>query len=425
MNKRLPRWLVRNLSTLLLAFILALIVWVSAVTSADPNEAQTYQISMDTIGLDSDLRITSNPPERVNITLFAPRSILDQITNASGSLQVWMDLSELGPGTHNVPIQYQVNSNFQPVRVESVEPVSVELTLELVTSESFPIQKEIIGEPTLGYQAGFPEWSHDEVTVSGRASFVDQVASVRTTLNINGVEETVERNLKLTAYDEAGRPISDVSLTPSEVTVVQPITLKGGYRNMVIKVVTEGQVADGFRQTSISVSPPNVMVFSEDPNLVDQMPGYVETMPLDISGAVDDIETGLPLNLPEGISIVGDPNVLVQVGIAAMEGNLKLIRVVEIIGVLPEYQASAAPQNVEVILFGPIPVLDSLTESDVRVKVDVTGLEMGIHQLEPELVIIPERVQAEAITPGTIEVEITEAESSTPHRPQPLRNKKR
>ena len=32
------RWLAKNLATLLLAFILALIVWVSAVTSADPNE---------------------------------------------------------------------------------------------------------------------------------------------------------------------------------------------------------------------------------------------------------------------------------------------------------------------------------------------------------------------------------------------------
>ncbi len=37
------RWLGRNLSTLLMAFILALIVWISAVISEDPNLEEVLQ----------------------------------------------------------------------------------------------------------------------------------------------------------------------------------------------------------------------------------------------------------------------------------------------------------------------------------------------------------------------------------------------
>jgi len=252
------------------------------------------------------------------------------------------------------------------------------------------------------------------VEISGRASQVERVATVKATLNIEGANETIERAVRLVALDAEGKTVNDVTLKPNEIAVVQTITLRGGYRNMVVKVVTTGQVAEGYRQTSISVSPPNVMVFSADPQLVDQLPGYVETEPLDISGAVDDIETILSLDLPDGVSVIGDPNVLVQAGIAAMEGNIKIIRLVETIGLLPEWEAVVAPDTVDVILFGPLPVLDTLPETDVRVVLDLTGLEEGIHQLTPEVVILPERVRVETISPETVEVEIRVSGTLTP-----------
>jgi len=411
---RFPRWLARYFSTFLLALILAVIVWVAAETSADPNQEQIYLIPVDIIGLASNMEITSELPERLSLTLFAPRSILDQITQESGTLQAWMDLSGLESGIHDLPLQYQIDARFRPVRVVDISPTTTELTLEALISKTLPIQTEIRGEPTLGYQASPPEWSHEEVTISGRTSQVEKVVIVKTTLIITGAEETIERNLNLSALDDAGNIVSDVLITPSQISVVQTITLRGGYRNMVVKVVTAGHVADGYRQTSISVSPPNVMVFSANPADVDQLPGYVDTAPLDLTDSFDDIEMILGLNLPEGVSVIGDPNVLVQVGVAAMEGNLKIIRMVEVIGVLPELKARAAPDSVDVILFGSLPVLEALTETDVRVVIDLTGLEVGTHQLAPEVVILPERIQADAVSPENIEVEIIDPTESTP-----------
>jgi len=55
-----------------------------------------------------------------------------------------------------------------------------------------------------------------------------------------------------------------------------------------------------------------------------------------------------------------------------------------------------------------------LTKTDVRVVLDATGLEVGIHQLTPEVIILPERIRAEAIIPENIEVEISEVEEPTP-----------
>jgi YbbR domain-containing protein len=89
-------------------------------------------------------------------------------------------------------------------------------------------------------------------------------------------------------------------------------------------VVVRGQVASGYRLTNISVNPPAITVFSGDPTLVSALPGFVETEPLNLNDASQDIELRLALNLPAGISVVGEQTVLVQVGIDAIEGSLSL-----------------------------------------------------------------------------------------------------
>jgi YbbR domain-containing protein len=408
---RFLRWLGRNLSTLLLAFILSLIVWGSAVTAADPNQERVYQIPVEVIGQNTSIEVIGSIPDQMLITLFAPRSILDEIQeNDNSTLRAWIDLSDVKPGTHDIPIQYQMPEGFSPVRVVGITPNIVTVTLELLIARTLPIQREILGEPALGYQTGSVEWSHQEVVVSGRSSFVDQVATVAISLDITGANESIEKTLNLVPRDSEGNLVPGVTLLPESISVNQEVTLRGGYRNMVVKVMTTGQVADGYRQTNITVSPPNVMIFSANPTLIDQLPGFIETEFLDLTGAADDIETVLALNLPEGISVIGDPNVLVQVGVAAIEDSIRITRNVEVIGILPELIATVSPETVEVIIFGPIPGLDALTEVDVRVVIDLTEMEPGVYRLKPDVVILPDLIRLQAISPETIEITIIEAE---------------
>jgi hypothetical protein len=49
-------------------------------------------------------------------------------------------------------------------------------------------------------------------------------------------------------------------------------------------------------------------------------------------------------------------------------------------------------------------LLDTLTHQDVRITVDVTGLNEGTHQLTPSVQILISNLQVESILPGTVEV---------------------
>ncbi|MEK7809382.1 MAG: hypothetical protein AAB571_09940, partial [Chloroflexota bacterium] len=96
-----------------------------------------------------------------------------------------------------------------------------------------------------------------------------------------------------------------------------------------------------------------------------------------------------------------------QVSIAAIESSLTIQRDLEIRGLTSLFNAFASPSTVDVILSGPLPTLDTLNPGDVRVTLNLSNLAPGIHQVKPEVIALPQKVIAQTILPGTIEVIIT------------------
>ncbi len=398
-------WLIRNVRIFFLALVLSLAVWVSAVTAADPDEVQAYPrpIPIEIIGQDPGMIIVGAIPDDITLVLRAPRSVWDQLSSTENAVRAVMDFSGLGAGQHTVKIQVQVRVG--PVRIVSVTPQSVDLTLEPLATKTFPINLALTGEIAIGYQTGTPVLDSAQAVISGPASLLGQVDHVTADLSITGARQDVFTAARLRTLDAEGQLVSGLTVNPESVQVQLPISQQGGYRDIAVKVVVRGQVAGGYRLTNISVYPPVLTIYSTDPKLVNTLPGYVETEPLNLNGVSQNIETRLGLNLPAGISVVGEQTAQVQVGISPIEGSLSLnFMPVEMIGLGEGLEAQISPQTVDVILTGPLPLLDKLTAGDVKIVVDLTGLAAGVHQLTPQAQIIIADVKLQSINPATIEV---------------------
>ena len=76
--------------------------------------------------------------------------------------------------------------------------------------------------------------------------------------------------------------------------------------------------------------------------------------------------------------------------------------------------AQISPATVDVIISGPLPMLDTLTHQDVLITVDATGLNEGTHQLTPSAQILVSNLQVESILPGTVEVTLAPNPNPTP-----------
>jgi YbbR domain-containing protein len=409
---RFLRWLGTNLTSLILSLLLAIVIWASAVTSTNPNIEAELTVPLEVIQQATDIAIVDLLPETVTLKILAPESIILQIEE-DNTITANINLTGIEAGTYLFPVLVRIPDNLKPIRVLEQNPKQLKLKISNLISKTLQISIQVEGEPAIGYKTSGLEWDEVLATVTGLETKVDEVAAVVGILDISDASGTISKELTLQAHDENGDLVDAITLTPDIVRVNQVISLQGGYRNVAVNVTTEGFVEPGYRFTSITPAPPTVMVFSENPQLVEQLPGYVNTKPLDLTGVDGYLETILELDLPNGVTVVGDPTVLVQVNVTALETTMAISREIEIIGLLPGLSAGVSPMQVSVRIMGPVPILDNLTLHDIRVVVDLTNLEIGVHTVIPTVEILPADVIWEDISPTTVEIVIEEGSTST------------
>lgn len=410
------RWLATNLRTFLLAFALALAVWVTAVTAANPDETQVFPnpIPIEYIGQDPGLIMTGGTvPKQVEITLRAPQTVWQSLLSGETSVRAMVDLTGLGSGTHTVNVQMQIDA--RPARIISVTPRSFDLSLEPQVTRSLAISLNLTGNPAIGYQVGIAVLEPAEVVITGAESLVSQIDLIQATLDLTDARQNISASIALQVVALDGTVIKGVTILPDNVQVSLPVIQQGGYRDLAVKVMTVGNPAIGYSLTSVAAFPPIVTVYSANSDTIDSMPGYVETSSLDLSGAKEDIEKQLGIILPPGVTLIGEQSVQVKVGIAPIETSRTILyRPVGKIGLTAGLDAQLSPQTVDIILSGPLPVLDSMAISDVTVQVDLTNLTPGTYQLTPKVSIVQQNVIVESILPGTVEVIITSTITPTP-----------
>ena len=400
----------QSLSTFIMSVLLATMVWFVATREQNPPVEADYgrQIPLEVENLAPDTVIFESIPDRVTLRLRAPQSSWDSLTPAK--FRAWIDLANLAPGLHDVPVQVEVSDSS--VTVVEKRPSTVNLRLEMLAQVQVPISVEVVDTAPLGYLARQPVVKPITATVSGPTSIVNQVTQVVGDVYLRGAKETIDRSVDLSARNLNGDVLSRVTITPLKADVTIPIEQRFGYRDVSVRVVITGEVASGYWINNISVDPSTVTVVG-GPSALKSLPGFVETSPVDVSKAVGNITERVALQLPPGVSVVqsdtadnsGASGVQVSIGIAPVEGGQTVERPVTFQGLGESMWAVAHPPQVDVILSGPLPRLQALTLQDVTVIVDLFNLQPGVHKIKPAIVV-PESVRVQSVLPDTVEVQI-------------------
>jgi YbbR domain-containing protein len=409
------RWFASNLRTFLLALILGVAVWVSAVSAADPDEVRPYprSIPIEIVGQDPSLVLNNEIPASMNVSIRAPRSVWATLITQDEYVRAVLDLSGLGAGEHEVPIQVQVG--LRPTQIVLANPESVSVDLESYVTKTLPLSLALTGQPAAGYQAGEATLAKQEVVISGPASLVDEAVQAHVGVNLDGIREGItNESVPIQITNSKNEIMKGLTVNPETVMANVPVSQQSGYRDLAVKVVVNGQQAPGYRLENISVFPLVVTVVSKDPALVNSLPGVVDTRPLDLQDAKEDISTRLALDLPDGVTLIGPQTVQVQVSITPIQNSITLSNLpINVTNIAPGLTAQTFPLTVDVIISGPVPVIETLTAQDVTVTVDATGLGVGSYQLEPK-VDPPSNVSFESILPGTVEVVLSIPGTPTP-----------
>jgi len=398
-------WLQKNGGSLLLSVLLSLVIWIVAVREQDPVIQREYPAALpvEVHGLDAGLVISGTYISDVRVSVRAPQSTWNSLT--LNDIHVSADLNGLSSGTHDIPLQVEVAPNVQVINAEA-RPADIRLTLEEQREREIPVQVVVVGQPTVGFGAEEPVVEPDAVTLTGPLSLVDLVSEVSVEVDVSDQREDVQIRSDVEVLDSEGNLVEGVEMTAQQVEVTVPIDALPNFKEVAVIVDHQGTApAFGYYVSGISVTPQTVTV-EGPPDVINEMPGFVRTTQVDLTGLRESFTRTVGLVLPEGVLAVGDASVEVEVTIDGFQGSVSVRRPMEVVGLRPGLEAVISPESVDMILSGSLTILDTLAPDDIRVVLDLTDLTIGTYQVEPEVVMLPEGITSESLLPATIEVQI-------------------
>ena len=405
--KLLRLWLedfVRNLDSLLLAFFLAVIVWVIAVQQEDPIITADLPdpVPVSYVNLGPNLTILGNPVDSVRLRVRGQQSVITSLK--ADSFEAIVDLKGLQPDVHTLPIEVK---GPREVQVVAVDPPRAVVHIERLLEKTVPVKVEIMDLPPLGYQIRRDDITSDPITVTvrGPASQVEKVVAAVAEVYVQARRSSVDTTVALSARDTNNLPVFNVEVDPPVARVVVPVEPQPGYAEVPVVPLTVGQPAEGYRVASISVEPATVTLRGS-PEALQRIPGYVETEPLDISGATQDVVERLPLRVPKNISVIGAKTATVTVRITPLEGGRTLVRVLKLQGIPEGVNVIVPIESVQIVLSGPLPKLNNLKGDEVQAILDLSEISgEGVFTLKPQI-LTPSDIRVEAVIPAEIQVEV-------------------
>lgn len=403
-ERRRIRNLFDQLGTILLSLALAVVIWLIAVSQANPLITQEFpeRIPITVRGLDPMLQSVQDlSTETVRFSLRASRVAWGDLK--ANNLSATVDLSSYGVGTYDVPV---VESVTDPrVTVLGISPPNLRIQLDPLATKEISVTVQILDAPAFGYDWQTPVVEPPTITVKGPATQVDLVDQIVVPVYLLNAKSQVERTTDVRPINRQNQVVTGIELSTNFAHVVVPVEQWPGRKEVAVRINLVGQPAAGYRLSTVRAEPSTVVLQGVAEQLA-SVPGYIETEPLSIDGATTELRPRLNLVVPPGVTVFDGSSVQAIVSITPIEGGTTVTVRPIVQGLAPDLDATHSPETVDVILSGPIPLLESLNADDMFVILDLSGLLPGTHVVTPR-VVLPDGIRQEGVLPETVEVVIT------------------
>ncbi len=389
----------RIFSRAILSLILAFFFWVIATEAQDPMQEQVYPtpITVELRNLPAELVAYGEKEEfAVRVTLRAPESLWSVLQASLGDIKAYVDLSQVQPGVNSLPVQVQINR--RPAQIVQIVPAEISLTVEPLTEIEVPVAITLQGEPALGFVSRAPSFAPQLVTIVGPRSFVLQTTQALIKIPVEAVRESITEAYQPLPVDEVGAAVSRVHVVPRAVNVEVPIEQLSNIRDLAIHAVLAGNPAPGYHVGTIEMEPPSVAV-SGRRDVVQAVPGYLNTEPIDLNGASKSLTLTVSLQTPEGLSVLSTPQILVKINLEPLESLLTLQLAPEIQGLERGFTATVMPGEVQLLIRGPFANIAQVDATQIGLQLDLTGLVPGEHTVAPQVLLPDESLRVDSILP--------------------------
>lgn len=396
-SHKIERWLSKTNTLLFISLFFAIAMFVivdQKILIYSESSAEVLKSQPVIAKYNEEAYVIDGLPETVDVILRGNKTELFMAKHSSTSSSVVVDLSGLGPGTHEVNFEYNqastsidyiVNPSTVTIKIYPKISETKTVTMDLLNQEKLD-EKLVIDSATL---------ETDEVTIKGADYKLAEVASVKALVDVNNLvdQELGSKTLSdipLVAYDASGKVV-DVEIVPAKLNV--NLEVSSPSKEVPIKVIPTGKLTFGKAISSMNTSETKVTIYGSRDILetIDYIP-----VEIDVTDIKDSRTVKTEITKPVGIKSMSVSNITVTITIDE-EANKEINNVnIEYRNLADGYTVQAASLEdiqVSVALKGVKSVIDSITAEDITVYLDLNGYTEGEHEVPVVIDGVDLRVQ--------------------------------
>ncbi len=305
--------LTNNLGLKILAFLLAILLWLVVVNIDDPISSKTYNnipvsvINAEVLAEEQQTYQIVDGTQEVAVTVTARRQILDEIT--SDDITAVADMRELTLKTQ-IPITATVNDFAGEYESAVSSPVNLQVKLEEEETKKFPIVPITTGTVRDGYVLDELSAQPEKVTIRGPKSVVDRISRVGAIVNVSGLSADTELTSALTLYDSDNNEIDQALLTNNlgDEGVSVSVSLYNT-KNVPVEFDTSNiTTAAGYSYEGITYEPETVQIAGDHERLesVTEIDVPAEALTMDDVEERTEQIVDISQYLPEGIRLADE-----------------------------------------------------------------------------------------------------------------------
>lgn len=395
----------KNITIKIVSLLIAFFMWTYVMNEVNPRTSQYFSnikvtyLNQNYLS-EAELEIMEPKEAKVTVRLAGRRSDIKTIN--PNDIIVQADLYGYPEGMNRVPIEVKVPES---VTVESVSPQYIQVKLDSIITKEFKVTLETTGKLPEGFTQGEEDIRPSTVLVRGPRTMVNSVDKVLATYDLTNVNSDIKDSRPIRVLNDKNEEVSNIRKEPSTVEINMSIL---NTKTIPIRARITGTPLEGYSITDIQMNPTNVSIKGRKGILKDIE--FLETDPIDIELISKSKEVPVNIVLPEGVELmdadirpVAKINVekIIEKDVELSTSKLTFIN----LDTSHVIDKDSLLETITVTIRGTESKVEALTDRDVTLYCDLSGLEAGTHNVNVK-VILHEDIELIQVVPETIQVTI-------------------
>ena len=399
----------KNLTIKILALFISILLWSYVRNEVNPKIIREFkginvEIMNQRLLNDSELLVLEPKEVKISVKVSGRRSDVNSISREDITAET--DLSEAREGTQKIPVDVKVPFK---VDLEDISDRYITFEIDKLISVEKEVDINVIGS-SKGDSVNESLITPNSIKISGPSVFIEKISRVVVDINVDKIDPSGIMKLPVKIIDKKGNKIQGLKTSPDMVEVSVSL-LKS--KQVPIKPKFVENLQSDIKITSVSTNPSTVTIRGLEQDIKDIK--EISTEEINIKDIENNPNININLILPEGVSVdSGKEAVTVVLKIDAVSDKelekeiLVPIDQINLENVKEGLKGSLSnniEDNINLRIKGEEGIINTFKPEDIKLSLDLIGLEKGIHQVKL-IVSSSKEITIQSITPEIIETNI-------------------